>query len=111
MGLLSMDCTKYPVAPPKIVAIATDKYLTPTYDSIDKGLPGPAPKYGQDFSFGVGRRAPGGQNVGRSEAELKPRMEFLLRAFAADDDTGMARRLFDKFLARQTQVYYFQDAD
>lgn len=106
-----MDCTAYPVAPPKIVAIATDKTLIPKYDSQDKELPGPAPKYGQDFSFGVGRRAPGGQSVGKTVADLKPKMEFLLRAFAKDDDTGMARRLFDKFLAKQDRVYYFEDAD
>ena len=57
-----MDCSRYPVAPPKIVAIATDKYLIPKHGSQDKELPGPAPKYGQDFEFGVGRAAPGGQS-------------------------------------------------
>jgi hypothetical protein len=106
-----MDCTNHAVAPPKIVAIATDKYLTPEHDSQDKDLPGPAPKYGQDFTFGVGRAAPGGKNVGRTVAALKPKMEFLLRAFADGDDSGMAKRLFDKFLAKQDRVYYFEDAD
>jgi hypothetical protein len=102
---------QYPVAPPRIVAVATDKYLKPEHNSQDKNLPGPAPKYGQDFTFGVGRRAPGGKNVGRTVADLKPKMEFLLRAFADGDDSGMAKRLFDKFLAKQDQVYYFDDAD
>lgn len=106
-----MDCQQYPVAPPRIVAVATDKYLTPTHDSADRDLPGPAPKYGQDFTYGVGRRAPKGQSVGKTVAELKPRMEFLLRAFARNDDTGMAKRLFDKFLAKQDRIYYFEDAD
>ena len=106
-----MDLSAHPVAPPKIVAIATDKYLTPTHESQDKELPGPAPKYGQDFEFGVGRAAPGGKNVGTTVADLKPRMEFLLRAFAKNDNTGMARRLFDKFLAKQDRVYYFEDVD
>lgn len=106
-----MDCSQHPVAPPKIVAVATDKYLTPTHASQDKYLPGPAPKYGQDFTYSVGRRAPNGQSVGTTEAELKPQMEFLLRAFAKNDKSGMARRLFDAFLAKQKTIYYFDDAD
>jgi hypothetical protein len=99
------------VAPPKIVAIATDPNVIPTNASVDPDLPGPPPKYGQDFTFGVGRAAPNGEDVGTTEAELKPKMEKLLGIFASGDKTGMARRLFNKFLAKQSRVYYFEDAD
>src|SRR5215211_872672 len=110
-GRLPMDCTTHPVAPPKIVAIATDKYLTPQHDSVDKDLPGSAPKYGQDYTYGVGRAAPRGYNVGKTVADLKPKMEKLLDSFAGDEKTSMAKRLFDKFLAKRNRIYYFEDAD
>lgn len=100
-----------PVVPPKIVAIATDKYLTPTHASQDPDLPCCPPKYGQDFTFGVGRAAPNGESVGTSEAALKPKMRKLLTEFAHGDKTGMAKRLFDKFLAKQSRVFYFEDKD
>jgi hypothetical protein len=106
-----MDCTKYPVAPPKIVAIATEPGLKPTYKFADPDLPGPPPQYGEDFTFGVNGIAPNGEDVGSTEAELKPKMRHLLDYFAADDDSGMAHRLFGKFLAKQSQVTYFTDKD
>jgi hypothetical protein len=106
-----MDCTKYPVAPPKIVAIAKEPGLSPTHDSIDRDLPGTPPKYGEDFTFGTNGIAPNGEDVGSTEAELKPKMAHLLDYFADDDDKGMARRLFNKFLAKQSQVFYFEDKD
>ncbi len=108
-----MDCKGSPVTPPKIVAIATDKYLTPTHAFPDpSNLPGsPVPKYGQDFTFGTGRTAPKGHNVGSTEAELKAKMQRLLGIFARNDKTGMAQRLFDQFLAKQTKVVYFDDRD
>jgi hypothetical protein len=103
-----MACT--PLTPPKIVAIATDKYLTQTYQSFDPSLPGPAPKYGQDFTYTVQNTAPDDYSVGKTEAELKPKMEALLGVFASGDKSGMARRLFDKFLAKQKNRIYFDDA-
>ena len=106
-----MVCALRSVAPPKIVAIATDKTVVQTNASVDPDLPGPPPKYGQDFTFGVGRAAPGGEDVGATPDELKPKMEKLLAIFAAGDDTGMAKRLFKKFLAKQSRVYYFEDKD
>jgi hypothetical protein len=106
-----MDCNAHPVAPPKIVAIATDKYLNPQHSSDDKDLPGLAPKYGQDFTYGVGRAAPGGKSVGTTVDDLRPKMLRLLGVFARNDETGMARRLFIKFLVKQDQVYYFKDDD
>ncbi len=104
-----MTWTMKPIAPPKIVAIATDKYLTPTHASQDSDLPCCPPKYGQDFTFGKGRAAPDGQSVGTSESMLKALMQRLLSEFAHGDKTGMAKRLFDKFLAKQGRVYYFED--
>jgi hypothetical protein len=101
-----------PVIVPKVVAIATDeKVSTGTHPFPDRTLPVPVPKYGQDLTFGVGRRAPNGEDVGSTEAELKSKMEKLLVVFANGDDTGMASRLFKRFLAKQSQVTYFDDPD
>ena len=94
-----MSCTPKALALPKIVAIATDKYLTPTYPSVDPTITragGTPPKYGQDFTFGSGRAAPGGYSVGKTEGELKPKMEKLISIFASKDSTGMAKRLFNQ---------------
>lgn len=106
-----MSLTDHPTTPPKIVAIATDKYLTPTHTSFDPDLPGLPPKYGQDFTFGVGRAAPGGHDVGNTEAELKPKMKELLSEFASHDTTGMAERLFAQFLKKNSSIFYFIDTD
>src|SRR5437667_247815 len=106
-----MDCTKYPIAPPKIVAIATEPGLKPTYKFADPDFADFTPQYGEDFTFGVNGIAPNGEDVGSTEAELKPKMRHLLDYFAADDDSGKASRLFSKFLAKQSQVTYFTDND
>lgn len=116
-----MDCSAFPVAPPKVVAVATDKYLTPTHSFADPELPGKSPMYGQDITFGTGRtvRTPWGAmgpmnatyGVGTTEADLKPKMLKLLKEFAHEDTTGMAKRLFTAFLAKQTEVTYFRDSD
>ena len=109
-----MSCTPKALARPKIVAIATDKYLTPTYPSVDPTITsagGTPPKYGQDFTFGSGRAAPGGYSVGKTEGELKPKMEKLISIFASKDSTGMAKRLFNQFLAKRSQRFYFDDPD
>jgi len=106
-----MDCQRYPITPEwKVVAIATDKYLKPTYAFADPSLPAPyVPKYGQDITFGMKRPAPGGHNVGSNEADLKKKMEKLLEIFASNDASGMARRLFNAFLKKQPKVTYFDD--
>jgi hypothetical protein len=107
-----MDCTQYPVSPPKIVAIATEFDWNATHKFADPKLPGsPIPVYGQDLEFGTNGIAPNGQDVGSTEAELKPKMERLLGIFAHKDGSGMARRLFTSFLAKQSQVIYFEDQD
>lgn len=109
-----MACPLLPVSPPKIVAIATDSYLTPHYPSIEPTITaagGTPPQYGQDFTHALGRAAPGGHSVGSSEVDLKTKMEELLKVFASKDATGMAKRLFDRFLQKQSTVYYFDDAD
>lgn len=107
------NCSRFPLNPPRLVALARDAYLTPTTPFPDPvNLPGlPAPKYGQDITSGTGRRAPGGQDVGSTPAVLKPKMRHLLTTFASGDTTGMARRLFDAFLEDTCRdVAYFEDA-
>jgi hypothetical protein len=104
-------CTKYYLPAPKVVAIATDKYLTPKTPFADAAnLPGvPAPMYGQDISFSVGRAAPGKQSVGTTEADLRQKMWNLLGIFAKGDKSGMAKRLFTEFLTKRGSVTYFDD--
>src|SRR5262249_28341474 len=110
-GASQMDWKLVPVSPPKIVAIATDRSRKLLFKIPDPDLPGPSPKYGKDVLFGVGNRAPGGRSVGDTEDKLKPQMYMPLLGFALGDETGMAKRLFDKFLAKQDDVYYFEDRD
>jgi len=96
---------------PKIVATATDTYLKPQQGFPDAAnLQGVVPMYGQDITFGAGRKAPKGHNVGTTPVDLSNKMRKLLTNFASQDTTGMATRLFNQFLAKQTSVQYFDDA-
>jgi hypothetical protein len=121
-----MKCKLKPLTPPRIVASGKAKNVTPTYAFKDPTLPGPAPKYGQDLTFGVGRTPPvmkrggipillppmtGRPDVGKTEAVLKPKMKRLRDIFAKEDKKGIAKRLFAQFLAKQRKVTYFDDAD
>src|SRR5215207_3331258 len=108
---MSVDVMKYPVSPPRVVAIATQPGLKPTYRFTDPALPGVILKFGEDFRFGTNRRAPNGEDVGSSEAELTPKMRHLLDYFAINDKSGMAGRLFRKFLAKQIQPTLYTDKD
>lgn len=110
---MSPNCSGFPLRPPLLVAIAQDTYLrpaTPFPDNIN--LPGiPAPKYGQDITFGYGRIASEKKMVGSTPEELKPKMRKLLAIFASGDKSGMANRLFDAFLRdARGAVGYFDDA-
>jgi hypothetical protein len=95
-----------------VVAIATDAYLKPKYpfaDTVELPMVA-APKYGQDLTSGFGRAAPHKQSVGKTPEVLRPKMQKLLTIFAAGDKSGMARRLFDTFLAGHSSVTLFSDA-
>jgi hypothetical protein len=103
-----------PMIPPRLVAIAQDKYLKPTNPFADPvNLPaGVIPKYGQDITSGYKRAAPGGEDVGKTPADLKPKMRKLLDIFASADTTGMAKRLFDAYLRDICRpVHFFEDPD
>lgn len=99
--------------PPVIAAIARDSYLTPRIpfpDPVHLQFI-PPPMYGQDTTSGYGRLAPKQQSVGKTPAELAPKMRKLLDTFAAGDRSGMARRLVETFLRKQSGVAYFDDDD
>lgn len=52
---MATDCSKYPLHPPKIVAIAKDKVVKPINPFPDTTyLPGEDIRYGQDITFGKG---------------------------------------------------------
>lgn len=48
--------------------------------------------------------------VGSTEAALIPQMRELLNEFASSDTSGMATRLFNGFLTKNSSVAYFDDA-
>ena len=105
-------CKYYRLARPKIIAIATDTYLTPTTTFADPGLPGShALGFGQDLSSATGRTQPHGPSVGATTAVLETKMRNLLTVFASNDTDGKARRLFDDFLAPNTAVRFWSDPD
>ena len=106
-------CTQVPLTAPLVIAIAQDatvKPTTPFADMTNLSAMAP-PKYGQDITFGIGRAAPGKEDVGSTPAILEPKMRRLLTIFAGGDTTGMAKRLFDAFLdPTHRAVTYFDDA-
>src|ERR1019366_5504575 len=110
---MSGNYTDFYLATPKVVAIARDKTITPyTAFGDPANLPGAVrPQYGSDLAVGYGAGAPENKKVGTDPTDLVPKMRKLLERFAPGDRHGMARRLFDRFLAKQTPVTYFDDAD
>lgn len=97
---------------PIVVAVARDRYLSPIHPFADGvHLPSvPAPRYGQDITYGCRASAPQRQSVGDTVDVLKPKMEKLLGIFARADTTGVARTLFSEFLRENRKgVEYFED--
>lgn len=95
----------------RIIAVAQDKYLKPTHPFKDtKNLGAVIPEYGQDITFATGRKMPKSRpEAATTEAALKPKMKELLNQFASSDKSGVAKKLFTKFLAKNSQVEYFDD--
>lgn len=107
--IMAMDCSKYPLNPPKIVAIAKDPKVVPTNPFPDRNyLPGVDIRYDQDLTFGTGRVPPNREHVRDTEVELKPLMRKLVDIFAKSDKWGMAEALVDKFLKKQNTVTFFE---
>jgi hypothetical protein len=105
-------CTSIYLKRPFLIAQATDATLRPSVfqpvnDDIFLGAPVP---FGQDVAHSTGRAAPDGQSVATTQAALESKMRLLLGEFAANDTTGMAKRLFDSFLARNSSVLVFTDS-
>ncbi len=106
----SLPSVEFQLAQPKIIAIATDTYLTPTMYVADPQLPGGyALGFGQDLSFSKGRKQPHGPSVGTTTTVLDGKMRLLLSEFAKSDTRGKARRLFDAFLKPQQAVAFWSD--
>lgn len=65
---------------------------------------------GQDITHGKGSVVPTKYgNIANEETVLKWEMTRLLDIFAEDDADGKARRLFDKFLAKESRITVFTD--
>jgi hypothetical protein len=106
-------CQDLQLRKPFLVGLAIDQYLTPKVPVIvtDPGLKDNTIRFGQDVEFSVGRAAPNKQSVGTDEATLKSKMRELLKIFASGDKTGMAKRLFDQFLNKNSGLQVFGDKD
>lgn len=106
-----ININKYPLCPHKVVASATDTYLTPIVSFPDP-LYVPSshtPKFGQDISYAYKRKAPKGQFVGNDTKDLKSKMRKLINTFAQGDKSGVARRLFEMYMKKQPHVKIFSE--
>lgn len=105
-------CVIHRLVKPRLVATARDTYLTPLISQPvnDDFLHGASLELGQDVTYGWGRAAPNGSSVGDDESTLKTRMAALLKSFAGGDRDGKAKRLFDAFLSKKSDVEVFTDA-
>lgn len=74
---IKLNWITYHLKYPKVISIATDTYLRPKTPFPDAAnLPGViAPRYGQDITKSTGRSAPKGMSVGKTPADLKPKMK------------------------------------
>jgi hypothetical protein len=100
----------FQLAQPKIIAIATDTYLTPTTYIVDPLLPGKhSLGFGQDLTFGTGRAQPHGPSVGTGPTALSSKMRLLLTEFASKDTNGKAKRLFDSFLKPHRSLVFWSN--
>jgi hypothetical protein len=103
---------------PRLMAIARDGVTTPKPTKFsDPELPiiaqmAMCPRYGQDITYSSSSRTVSpGYSVGQNVDHLKSEMLTLLRFFASYDKTGVTKKLFSRFLGRQTSVTYFDDPD
>ncbi|MFO1497766.1 MAG: carboxypeptidase-like regulatory domain-containing protein [Verrucomicrobiota bacterium] len=108
---LVQTCKSIYLKKPFLIAQATDKYLSPTVSQPvnDDILYGAPLGFGQDITHATGRTAPGGESVGTTASALDAKMRRLLGEFAANDKTGMAKRLLDDFLSKKSSIVVFSD--
>lgn len=107
-------CVKYDLKKPFLIAIArqpnisavvTRKIDTGAGTQIDLG-------FGQDITFGTDRALPDGYvAVEGDEDTLKDKIDPLITVFAWADSSKMAKRLFDKFRKKNTDIEIYTDAD
>jgi hypothetical protein len=104
-------CKSIYLTKPFLIAQATDSTIRPVVNQPvnDDVMNGAPLAFGQDVTHSSGRAAPGGESVGTTASDLDAKMRLLLGEFAAGDKTGMAKRLFDAFLAKNTSVVVFTD--
>ncbi len=101
----------YPVRNKKVIAVATDTYLSPKVEFPDpQYLPSQyTPRFGQDISYAYRKTSPKNYSVGNDVRDLKKKMRLLLSTFAKGDKNGMATRLFDRYLTKLKAVSFFTD--
>lgn len=110
--ILVRKCKLYRLERPRIIAVATDSYLSPSTFFVDESLSvNHALGFGQDITFSRGRAQPYGVSVGSTTADLEDTMRELLDEFASNDADNKAQRLFDAFLTPRSSVTFWEDHD
>jgi LysM repeat protein len=107
------DCVTYNLRRPFLIAKAKDGGITrQTSMAInDDVLHGATLDLGGDAFHGTGATLPAGcSSASDDEATLKQNMLALLDVFAAEDNDGKARRLFNLFLRKNSMTEIFTDA-
>jgi hypothetical protein len=102
-------CTVHTLAKPFLIAVAKDPLIVRKVDYATKDGSGRSLALGQDAEHAWGRIAPQKHSVGDVESDLKDWMSTLPNIFALNDKAGMARRLFDRFLEKQSALVEFEE--
>jgi LysM repeat protein len=102
------ECIVHDLAKPFLIAVAKDGNIVKqvTIQTEDGPL-----DLGQDATHETGSPVPDNQvEVASDEASLKAAMNDLLVVFARDDTNGKAKKIFDSFQSKKSDVTIFMDA-
>lgn len=104
--ILILNCIIYKLNKPFLIAKAIDTNIIPT---VKLQVEGDILNLGQDITHSLNRAAPENYSVGTDEKILRNKMYKLLDEFAEGDKSGMAKRLFNRFLNKNKSVEVFTD--
>lgn len=107
---LILNCIIHKLSKSFLIAKATSSYLRSIKLTEKLKVNGDVLDLGQDITYSSNRKAPGNRFVGVDVKTLKDKMYELLDEFAEEDKSGMAKRLFDRFLKKNKSVEVFMDA-
>ncbi len=102
-------CTVHTLVKPFLIAVARDPSIVPRVEYAAKDGSARSLALGQDAEHASDRAAPLDYSVGEVESDLKKLVLTLPNIFAVNDSYGMTRRLFDKFLDKQSALVEFEE--